>query len=81
MHGGEVAELMDQVLWKVLPETQQKSEDRRRLGVCEAMESDEHFIGADGVHAARSIQYTLPQYRWNSQKVENLFGSPWAMVH
>ena len=57
-YGGEVVEPVDQVYGKCL--ARQTFEDRGRPGVCNAKGSDKHIMAdADGVHAARSIQYRL----------------------
>ena len=57
----EVVEVGGLVHWKVSGLTQQKFEDRLRLGTCfgQAEWSDEHFIaGADGVHEQCQIRTT-----------------------
>ena len=58
-----------------------RTEVRRLVASRRTAQSDEHLIAdADVVHIAASQQRRPMQHRWNSQKVNDVFGTSWKMM-
>ena len=80
-YGVEVVEQMDQVSGDTCGRTQRKFGECRGPGVNKTKVSDEHLIvDTHEMHANRSIQYKLLQYRSHSQKIGTLIGNQWATI-
>ena len=76
-------ELGELVYWNLPGLTQRKLEDHRRPGTCGSAKRRGRTKTSSQmptVHVARCIQRRPRQHRWNSQKVNDLVGSPWEMM-